>query len=107
MLALRKEGSTTTTIVQGFPYDLCSHGVDPQVDDFCSNLWNKFLFKNGTHPCDEQSGIKHCCHFWTKQIENNLEVMMTVMKLAMGRGQNLIELQELLEPFKSKDPDSK
>ena len=49
------------------------------------------------HPCenDKQESIK-CCHFWTKNMDNNLEAMMKIMRFAKRRGNPGFDLYSLI-----------
>ena len=49
------------------------------------------------HPCmSKDENIKKCCLYWTKKMENNLEAIMKVMRLANGRGKPGIDLYSMV-----------
>ncbi len=101
MLAL-VDVSRWQTVTQLFPFGLCSHNIDIQESQvICWDLWLKYIQgETEHHPCNVTNNQGPCCHYWTKQMDNNLNAIMTVMKLATGRGQNLFDVQKTLQPFR-------
>ena len=69
----------------------------------CYTEWMNFMQKDEPHPCDKRQEIKdHCCHSWTKLLGNDLMQIMTVMRMANKRGNNLFNASELLTPYLNK-----
>ncbi len=99
MLALRDlSQASRPTVVQGIPYGLCQNQVDPSSYHHCVTIWNEYIYKGQEHPCERNDNPSNpCCHFWTKIMDQNLELIMKVMKVATGRGQNLIDIWNILE----------
>ncbi len=73
--------------------------------DKCGDLWEGYF--NGrdgyVNPCENENNPKeqrYCCNFWTREVlNNNLKSIMTVMRMADKRGQNIFYARRLLQPF--------
>ncbi len=87
-----------------FPVSHCNYKQEIKAYLDCTSRWiNAFVkdkhIKDIAHPCDPDGGVTRCCGFWTSQMNQNLTALFRVMRVASRRGQNLIDIGDLLQPY--------
>ena len=75
-----------------FAYSQCQHESKLFVIDQCKFKWMEYLQGRKGHPCKYQEA---CCHKWTGLLENDLSLIMKIMKLATGLGRNWLDYGQL------------
>ncbi len=95
------------TMISGYPYSMCQVEKNVMVsalDASCKKAWSDYYeLRIAPHPCDYMEEKPVCCHYMTGKANQNLKPIMAVMRLASRRGQNLIDIEELLTHFQNKD----
>ena len=98
-----RKGALGPFAAEGFPYSMCQYQPSVMIssmDDVCFDQWHEYYeLGTGKHPCDFKDRKPLCCHYLLEKINHNLTPLMKVMRVASRRGQNLLDMVDLLDPF--------